>query len=592
MTTARSMPELQVAEGVEVGALSRIIHTLDRTILVASVLDQTQLNHLLPLINSTESASKQGRLKWIGLTPRNSSVQDLLPRRGFAEVIPEPATPKSFFYKFEKLKIQMGQMGAKTKASHHAEDYAKKPEKEANLLAEPPTLRMMPELNMESDFWLLQGGGVKKAGDRWNVKLKGPKPNEGRWLGTKYPDETQDTWKWVMNKQETNPFMEVHGHWVFAGHRTPEFFNDRWWFVGSNPWLKFVVEESKQVIATKFRFDDRSALHISRDSKKARDRQPNHQEHWSVPAEPKKNPPTKPQEVQRGAPMKVPSDPWLFPRGGTHFHQGIWTVKLLGPSPADGGWTALENDRWKWTPSSEAGEELVGKKGLWIAWGEEPQFKKNIWIFSGTKPRLAFCNADHQIVATKFMVQEGNQVQMAAESPQAKQLLTKLKDSLTRHQSMGVPSAPQTVMNEVYRETIERTQAGLEEARKGFSFLTFSFQLSEWKTLNGITLDSLASRMCGFLSANWKGGRVELWGKSPSSEWKHLGSSDDQGGKWVPLDSPASFKVKRIIDFSLQPPAELGALVYQPNPDASPQAFDATAEMISEFIKPILNSDS
>ncbi len=123
---------------------------------------------------------------------------------------------------------------------------------------EEQKIRMLPPLQLKSDYWLYQSSGTRRVMEQWVIALKGPGPSVGKWEPV-----SEEKWKWVFQK-EAQLFLKDEGAWCFAGE-IPKFKDDVWHFVGKKPELIFYDKDGK-ALATKFLTDFENNLIVTYDS--------------------------------------------------------------------------------------------------------------------------------------------------------------------------------------------------------------------------------------------------------------------------------------------------------------------------------------
>ncbi len=146
--------------------------------------------------------------------------------------------------------------------------------------------RMGPALTLASDFWLFEAGAVRRLNGRWMVRMFGPGPAIGRWkecdvhppfdqLGETSATHTHERyWRWVPHPRkpgEAGPvtddlFAVEGGEWIYRGIR-PEYIEDYWSFVGTDPSLVF--SDGERALGHKFWVDTEETMVISTDSARA-----------------------------------------------------------------------------------------------------------------------------------------------------------------------------------------------------------------------------------------------------------------------------------------------------------------------------------
>jgi hypothetical protein len=124
-------------------------------------------------------------------------------------------------------------------------------------------VKKVPALKLESDFWLAGDRDPICVSGRWSIKLVGPGPMAGRWVGLETDKGTEQFWQWTPTDAETDIFIKEQGAWIFRGS-SPRFDNDRWMFVGKRPSLGFYYEG--QSYGEKVTLDEAGNLLLAEDS--------------------------------------------------------------------------------------------------------------------------------------------------------------------------------------------------------------------------------------------------------------------------------------------------------------------------------------
>ncbi|MBL7663873.1 MAG: hypothetical protein JNM93_01980 [Bacteriovoracaceae bacterium] len=112
-----------------------------------------------------------------------------------------------------------------------------------------------------------------------------------------------------------------------------------------------------------------------------------------------------------------------------------WLVKMVGPGPAAGHWTEVqnkaqpENSVWKWV-QHEKWEDFIMDEGTWFFSGMKPEFdwKEKRWNFSGDVPALFFKNGN----TNTFRFQaKGDKLEICENSDFAKSKLERIHESIS-----------------------------------------------------------------------------------------------------------------------------------------------------------------
>ncbi len=391
---------------------------------------------------------------------------------GCSEFIREPIQEKSLVFKMEKhiRTLMQGQKGkiqaAQSGGNHESIGFIESPEL---FHASLETIRLLPELKIENDFWLLAGGGAKIVGGRWTVRLVGPGPAAGHWLKSDYVAEIEESgvsyWEWTPTNTSGDTFIKNGGTWIFRGQR-PEFQNGLWQFVSKNPELFFYRDLEK--LGSKLIQDEHDILCVTKDSTIAREFlaliKSSLNKKLSTNSNDKKikaAPTIRARDAlvagvtQEGVqtkatnealpyrlvqPLQIKSDCWLLQKRRPRWIGGRWVIKLLGPGPSTGTWLPysmpgeisekLRNSDerfWQWAPNSDP-DLFVVEEGAWIFFGLMPKIEDDQWLFVGKTLSLSFV---HNSVSKgdRITVDSSGTLLIAWDSEYAKEMLPKLEQS-------------------------------------------------------------------------------------------------------------------------------------------------------------------
>ncbi len=303
-------------------------------------------------------------------------------------------------------------------------------------VAKTPVVRMVNPLSIESDCWILQGGGARTVGGRWSLKLKGPGPSAGRWAECERPKEIQKdgaAWSWCPTDPDKDPFIGEQGEWIFVGGKAPEFLDDLWWFTGTSPSLGFYFEG--ECLGFKFREGASSSeILLARDSSSALAALPAIEASWlrvvrsQQPAATSASGDPAAQgdrselsqsgggdpggySVRMGAPLHLDSDFWIYQKGRVKRIADRWVVRLKGPGSTAGRWTQIDledlpkdlpkdvllllekrfrDPHWRWEPIDAETDPFLKEDGSWVFRGFAPKFDADAWVFISRNPELAF----------------------------------------------------------------------------------------------------------------------------------------------------------------------------------------------------------
>jgi hypothetical protein len=130
-------------------------------------------------------------------------------------------------------------------------------------------------------------------------------------------------------------------------------------------------------------------------------------------------------QVKMVDPLDVEADCWLL-RDKSDCKKILrrWLVKLIGPGPAAGHWSEVENKNdpknsyWKWY-FHKKWKEFEGEEGFWFFAGNKPEFDwdERKWQFSGNNASLVFKTGDDYHYRFKL---EGKRLEVAENSDFAK----------------------------------------------------------------------------------------------------------------------------------------------------------------------------
>jgi hypothetical protein len=390
---------------------------------------------------------------------------------GCSEIVREPVPEKSLVFKLEKhirnlLQSQKTTIRAAQAAASNSENVNFVENRELSTAA-LETIRLDPELKLESDFWLLAGGGAKIVGGKWAVRLVGPGPMAGHWLKSDlFTESTGDSnyWQWKPAQVENDPFIKGQGTWIFKGQR-PEFQLGFWNFVSKNPELFFYHDDEKK--GSKVRMDESDALCVAKDSaisreflalikssankklssktddKKVKASGPIRARDALIkgPAEDNNNPGRTTLEAppyRLVQPLTTKSDCWLLQKRRPRWIGGRWVIKLLGPGAVTGNWVPYtmpgnysgmlkdgDEKFWQWVPTAGA-DNFIVDAGSWIFFGLMPRVEEDCWLFVGKNILLSFIH-DQVNKGDRVKVDANGTLLVAWDSEHAKELLPKLE---------------------------------------------------------------------------------------------------------------------------------------------------------------------
>lgn len=175
---------------------------------------------------------------------------------GAAEVIRLPISLKAMLFKVDR---HLKALPAPTAPSATGRETAPTPRP----VAAAPTLSGV-RLGEKNEFpspeqhaFAFSGGGARRVDDRWQVRLRGPRPEWGRWV---QDSSVPDRWRWV------DAAGAADGEWVFVGAK-PEPRGEFWYFTGAR--ISLGLFERGALLGYKLCQNPKGTLVVSPDSQPA-----------------------------------------------------------------------------------------------------------------------------------------------------------------------------------------------------------------------------------------------------------------------------------------------------------------------------------
>ncbi len=408
------------------------------------------------------------------------------------------------------------------------------PEANKALLASQVKIIPKASFRILSDYWLLQKGGVEFKGDCWVIKLVGPSLAWGRWVELTQTEivellpndrKYERVWRWNLKQKN-----QEEGSWFFSGSRTPEPFEQKWWFQAANPWLGFI--QMSRNLGTKFetdlgipKDDTSKTLWVSLDSEQARTWLPLIEESWNLDA--LKNLSTKPglqadfnhwvkggQKIQKTEPLKTSKDPWMIIAEKTEnaSSTGKKKVVAVGPPPDQGEWISRGEKRWAFEVRPEKLGTVTWNKGsdekTWAYQGEKPKFSKNVWEFEGDNPKLSLFDSTNK-EEVKFEFNSDGVFNFAGQPDDGGEFLDSIQNSLFDWLGTDTELGEQTAVKATnYLTYVESTLAGTQGESKAVSVVEMRLLSSEW---NADGMINPKAHALAWLSFRLGGRRLEIW---------------------------------------------------------------------------------
>ena len=381
-------------------------------------------------------------------------------------------------------------------------------------------VRLGPELSLEraEDYlFSLAGAGIRRTDDGWQVRLKGPRPEWGRWLSLSVDPGASSRWRWVA-AGEVDPVADTR-EWIASGAK-PEYRDSCWNFSGERPTLGFFIEN--ELVGHKFAVGPKGAMIVAADSRASV--QSAHaslgkakvatQTVTKEVAPAVAVPASRSEEVIYVEALSIASDCWLLLGLKPKREGDRWSVPIVGPSARMGQWIEEgpaegKDRRWVWIPRVGAGDDFVKEMGRWTFFGLAPVYRDGEWSFVSAVPLLAFESTTLPAVF-KFSMREDGALLIARDSKNSVAALPAILNSI---ESPRVVQAPESSQPFVPR----------------YSPLALAFLVSELLGKSDLDPKTQAFRYCSYLGASCGGARVELWVGKKSLEntaaWTCAGAS-------------------------------------------------------------------
>jgi hypothetical protein len=532
-----------------------------------------------------------------GLT---ADIAEKLTVAGCTEIVPDTTAPKALLFKVERhLKALPPPSGGLTSAPAPVRAGVSPSAMARAKLAEevesaPPTeisagVRLSPELGLSQDMWCFSGGGARRASGKWRIRLRGPAPEEGRWLAL---DKGQWQWK-PAGEAGVEPLASG---WTFAGEFKPEYSAGTWTFGGAH--LSLGYFENQNPLGYKFNLNSKGSLVVSRDSDVARAaldtgrgkavQKTAKTEDISTIAlvDPPKSAGAAQSEgrVVYVEPLTLASDFWLVEKNAPKRVAERWLIRLVGPGAAVGRWLPQEDNKdqpsesrdtssphwsgsvekwWRWVPDAGDRDPFLKEEGAWFFYGLSPNFLDGVWSFASSSPELGFY-LDGECYGAKCRLRDDGVLEMARDSKAARQALPLVLQSFERRVApKAAPVRPQGQAGEVEDRgaedlvvSPEPEQAGAEDLRlvepdptaglekifaveppgPTLSPLALAFLASELISQRDKDLRTRCDRYCAYLMASFGGLRAEIWLRAGNEVpvWICIGTPDHGPGQFEP----------------------------------------------------------
>jgi len=451
------------------------------------------------------------------------AISEKLLLYGCSEVLREPVTDRALAFKIDrhvKSLPALNQKSIREPTARVRKESGIAPRESHSRSSLPPSeknvpIKLVDSLTLESDCWLMRGGGVRKIGERWMIRFVGPGPVSGRWVEIENrlldgSAGTERAWEWTPHDPTSDSFIVEQGAWKFHGSRAPEFAGEIWVFVGSQPSLEFVFEN--ECYGAKFRLENGS-LCIAKDSARALSQASAIAKTWHRKIKASANPASREAELNEqsethftveapkiggesgertefageggdeGAPFEMvdslalESDFWLLAHGNVRRIRGTWLMHLKGPPRAACKWQeatvtpspelrpAELEKIWQWVPLNIDADPYLKEEGTWLFAGLQPKFERGHWVFAGRRPRLDFVYEGSSYGAKVAVLDGGAKVQIAHDSKSAERALRVNDPDVFAAADGDEKSEDYVVDAEPEREIRDRRQEGEIEER-------------------------------------------------------------------------------------------------------------------------------
>lgn len=244
----------------------RTIRLVESCVILGHISDPHRFAEYFSLAKHLAPVLRSGRMKMILLYPREAAGRLPLERfqmYGVQDLLPEPVQDRTILFKLTRAiksipKISRRQGGSD--AGGNAPGGKKAPSQ---------AIHQLDPIAIQSEVFLLTGGGAKKIQDRWTIRLAGPAPQSGKWAEVGPRTDGQKSWQWNPADPAQDPLHKEEGAWTFSGQKPPEFSGEHWWFSGEKPCLEFIYDN--QAYAKKFEVDAAGELKVAKDSPRVTD---------------------------------------------------------------------------------------------------------------------------------------------------------------------------------------------------------------------------------------------------------------------------------------------------------------------------------
>ncbi len=446
---------------------------------------EPELVGVLNIIKGLKRRMDSGQLKIVLMLGMKSPPEFLLKRLrsvGISEIITEPVTDRGLVLKleryikalprFKEIQRQGGVGPGKGRAANAAGGKGGAGARGGSAGAgggeTSSEIKKAQPLSTSSDFWLTQGGGARRVGARWVLRLLGPGPAVGKWVEVETSNTGTSKWRWDPLDPKNDPFHKDPGQWFFRGQRAPQFQEFLWWFTGNEVSLEFVKPDGAVLI--KFKTDGPTGpLTVASDSPSALRLIPLIEQTFSKKIKSKKGVAAtteeekllaakKKAEGKSGedfegedsygvdaeearrpfrlvAPLELKSDFWTFEEDGLVRKVGMrWSIRIIGPGRSAGRWIQIDSTDpevkfWQWTPQDPEKDVFVKEKGAWVFRGDEPIFERLRWILVGENPDLTFY-LDEKPLGTKIKLAADKKLEISRDSQAARAARQAIEETL------------------------------------------------------------------------------------------------------------------------------------------------------------------
>ena len=188
-------------------------------------------------------------------------------KMGVSSIEGEPINPKSFQF---KIRRQVQILKASIKKEERQQELKDRKQQggasDSKGIKDQPKIDLVDPLRLQSDFFLMKGGGGKFFWGRWSITLVAPSPRIGKWVeDEEFAKQGKRVYRWVKQAGERNKYLKDQGTW-YSFEAKPEYRENKWNFSGKKPKLAFLDEERNE-LAVKFQVDEKTGnMKIAKDS--------------------------------------------------------------------------------------------------------------------------------------------------------------------------------------------------------------------------------------------------------------------------------------------------------------------------------------